>query len=41
MRFVVHVLPMFTYVFVAGLIGSVPVIIITAIETARSMLEGD
>ncbi len=40
--FVVHyVLPVFKYTFFVGLIGSVPVIVITAIETARSMLEED
>jgi hypothetical protein len=33
--------PIFKYFFFAGLIGSVPVIIITAIKTAESMLEKD
>jgi len=41
-NFVVHhVLPLFQYLFFAGLIGAVPVIIITAIKTAKSMLEED
>lgn len=42
MDFVVrHILPMFNYLFFAGLIGAVPVIVITAIKTAESMLEED
>jgi hypothetical protein len=36
-----HILPVFQYLFLAGLIGAVPVIIITAIKTAQSMLEED
>jgi hypothetical protein len=41
-NFVVHhILPFFNYLFIAGLIGSVPVIIITAVKTAQSMLEED
>ena len=36
-----HILPLFQYLFIAGLIGAVPVIIITAIKTAQSMLEED
>jgi hypothetical protein len=41
-NFVVHhVLPLIQYLFFAGLIGAVPVIIITAIKTAQSMLEED
>ena len=36
-----HVLPVFQYLFLAGLIGAVPVIVITAIKTAQSMLEED
>jgi hypothetical protein len=36
-----HILPVFQYFFFAGLIGAVPVIIITAIKTAQSMLESD
>jgi hypothetical protein len=41
-NFVVHhVLPLFQYLFFAGLIGAVPVIIVTAIKTAQSMLEED
>jgi len=36
-----HFLPIFQYLFLAGLIGSIPVIIITAIKTAQSMLEED
>lgn len=41
-HFVVHYfLPMFKYLFLAGLIGAIPVIIVTAIKTAESMFEGD
>jgi len=41
-NFVVHyLLPVFKYLFFVGLIGAVPVIIITAIKTAKSMLEQD
>jgi hypothetical protein len=41
-NFVVHhFLPLFQYLFFAGLLGAVPVIIITAIKTAQSMLEQD
>jgi len=41
-NFVVHYfLPAFKYLFFAGLIGAIPVIIITAIKTAQSMLEQD
>jgi len=41
-NFVVHyLLPVFKYLFFIGLIGAVPVIIITAIKTAKSMLEQD
>jgi hypothetical protein len=36
-----HFLLLFQYLFFAGLIGAVPVIIITAIKTAQSMLEHD
>jgi hypothetical protein len=36
-----HILPLFEYLFLAGLIGAVPVIIITAVKTAQSMLEED
>lgn len=36
-----YVLPVFKYLFIAGLIGAIPVIIITAIKTAQSMLEED
>jgi hypothetical protein len=36
-----HILPLFQYLFFAGLIGAVPVIIVTAIKTAQSMLEED
>jgi len=40
--FLVHyILPVFKYLFFAGLIGAVPVIIVTAIKTAQSMLEED
>jgi len=42
LNFVVHyLLPFFKYLFFVGLIGAVPVIIITAIRTAQSMLEED
>ncbi|HEY1526776.1 MAG TPA: hypothetical protein VGH51_11110 [Candidatus Angelobacter sp.] len=41
-NFLVHyILPIFQYLFFAGLIGAVPVIIVTAIKTAQSMLEED
>jgi hypothetical protein len=36
-----HILPLFQYLFLAGLIGAVPVIIVTAFKTAQSMLEED
>ena len=36
-----HVLPIFQFLFFAGLIGAVPVILITAVRTAQSMLEED
>lgn len=36
-----HLLPLLEYLFFAGLIGAVPVIVITAIKTAQSMLEED
>lgn len=32
---------MFKYLFFAGLIGAVPVILITAFRTALSIMEGD
>jgi hypothetical protein len=41
-NFVVHyVLPVFKYLFFAGMIGAVPVVVITAVMTAKSMLEKD
>jgi hypothetical protein len=41
-NFVVHyLLPVFKYLFFAGMVGAVPVIIITAIRTAQSILEED
>ena len=41
-NFLVHYfLPAFKYLFFAGLIGAIPVIIVTAIRTAESMLEED
>jgi hypothetical protein len=41
-NFVVHyLLPAFAYLFLAGLIGAVPVIVITAIKTAASIFEED
>jgi hypothetical protein len=40
--FVAHyLLPAFKYLFIAGLLGAVPVIIITAVKTAQSMFEED
>ena len=40
--FLVHyILPVFKYLFFVGLIGAVPVIIVTAVKTAQSMLEED
>jgi len=36
-----HILPLFQYLFLAGLIGAIPVIIVTAIRTAQSILEED
>lgn len=36
-----YILPVFKVLFFAGLIGAVPVIIITAVKTAQSMLEED
>jgi hypothetical protein len=40
--FLVHyILPVFKYLFFIGLIGAVPVIIVTAVKTAQSMLEED
>jgi hypothetical protein len=41
-NFVVHyLLPVFKYLFFAGMLGAVPVILITAIKTAQSMFEED
>lgn len=41
-NFVVHyLLPVFKYLFFAGMVGAVPVIIITAIRTAESIFEED
>ena len=36
-----YILPIFKYLFIAGLIGAVPVIIVTAVKTAQSMAEKD
>jgi hypothetical protein len=36
-----HILPAFQYLFFIGLLGAVPVIIITAVKTAQSMFEED
>jgi len=36
-----YFLPIFQYLFLIGLAGAIPVIIITAIKTAESMLEED
>ena len=42
MNFLVHhFLPVFKYLFFIGLIGAVPVIIVTAIKTAQSIFEAD
>lgn len=42
MNLLVHYfLPVFKYLFFAGMLGAVPVIIITAIKTAESMFEED
>ncbi len=42
MNLLVHYfLPVFKYLFLIGLLGAVPVIIITAIRTAESMFEED
>ena len=42
MNFLVHyILPVFKYLFFVGMIGAVPVIVITAIKTAQSMFEQD
>ncbi len=42
MNFVVHYfLPVFQYLFLIGMLGAIPVIIITAIKTAASMMEDD
>ena len=41
-NFVVHhILPIFKYLFIVGMLGAVPVIIVTAIKTAQSMFETD
>jgi hypothetical protein len=41
-NFVVHhFLPAFKYLFFIGLLGAVPVIILTAVRTAQSMFEED
>ena len=36
-----HILPIFKYLFFAGMVGAVPVIIVTAIKTAQSIFESD
>jgi hypothetical protein len=36
-----YLLPVFKYLFVAGLLGAVPVIVITAVKTAQSIFEED
>lgn len=42
MNFLVqYFLPVFKYLFFAGMIGAIPVIIVTAIRTAQSMTEED
>jgi len=41
-NFLVHYfLPAFKYLFFAGLLGAVPVIIVTAVKTAQSIFEED
>lgn len=41
-NFVVHhILPIFKYLFIVGMLGAVPVIIVTAIKTAQSIFESD
>jgi len=41
-NFVVHYfLPIFKYLFFAGLLGAIPVIVVTAIKTAQSIAERD
>jgi hypothetical protein len=40
--FVVHYfLPVFKWLFVAGLLGAIPVIVITAVKTAESIFDED
>ena len=42
MNFVSHYfLPLFKYLFFAGLLGAIPVILITAFRTALSIMEED
>ncbi len=36
-----YILPVFKYLFIAGLIGAIPVIVVTAVKTAHSMVEKD
>lgn len=38
---VFYLLPVFKYLFIAGLLGAVPVIVITAVKTAESIFEAD
>ena len=41
-NFMVHyILPVFKYLFFAGMLGAVPVILVTAVKTAQSMFEKD
>lgn len=41
-NFMVHyILPAFKYLFFIGMVGAVPVIVITAVKTAQSMFEKD
>jgi len=41
-NFVVHYfLPLFKYLFFAGLVGAIPVIVVTAVRTAQSIAERD
>lgn len=41
-NFMVHyILPVFKYLFFIGMLGAVPVILVTAVKTAQSMFEKD
>ncbi|MGE5323147.1 MAG: hypothetical protein ACM3SW_09810 [Actinomycetota bacterium] len=36
-----YILPVFKYLFFIGMLGAVPVILVTAVKTAQSMFEKD